>query len=345
MSFLRDVLDPASRRWERLWRERHQHDRAVRSTHGVNCTGSCSWNVHVKDGVVAWETQATDYPRLDGVPPYEPRGCQRGACYSTYLYAPLRVKYPYLRGALLDAWRAALAQTGDPVDAWTALREDPARRGAIQAARGKGGFRRASWQEAVEIVAASIVHTVKRWGPDRVIGFSPIPAMSMLSFAAGSRFLQLLGGVNLSFYDWYCDLPNASPEVFGEQTDVAESADWFHSRYLLLLGSNVAVTRTPDAHFLAEARHDGAKVVAVSPDFNATSRQADWWIAAHAGQDGALLAAVNHVLLTELHARREVPFFRDFLARYTDAPFLVVLEPRDGVARPGRLLRASALPR
>jgi nitrate reductase / nitrite oxidoreductase, alpha subunit len=112
MSFLRDILDPSSRRWERLWRDRHQHDRSVRSTHGVNCTGSCSWNVHVKEGIVAWETQATDYPALEGVPPYEPRGCQRGACYSTYLYSPLRVKTPYVRGALLDAWRAARAGSG-----------------------------------------------------------------------------------------------------------------------------------------------------------------------------------------------------------------------------------------
>ncbi|MGE5577819.1 MAG: molybdopterin-dependent oxidoreductase [Syntrophothermus sp.] len=76
---------------------------------------------------------------------------------------------------------------------------------------GRGGLRRISWEEALEIVAASTIYTIKKYGPDRVIGFSPIPAMSMVSFAGGSRFLQLLGGVNLSFYDWYCDLPNASP--------------------------------------------------------------------------------------------------------------------------------------
>ena len=34
----------------------------VRSTHGVNCSGSCSWKVHVKQGIVTWETQQTDYP-------------------------------------------------------------------------------------------------------------------------------------------------------------------------------------------------------------------------------------------------------------------------------------------
>ena len=71
-----------------------------------------------------------------------------------------------------------------------------------------------------ELIAAAHVHTIKRYGPDRVVGFSPIPAMSMASYAAGTRFLSLIGGVILSFYDWYADLPPSSPQVFGDQTDV-----------------------------------------------------------------------------------------------------------------------------
>ena len=74
-------------------------------------------------------------------------------------------------------------------------------------ARGKGGFRRANWDQCLELFVASMLYTAKKYGPDRVIGFSPIPAMSMLSYAAGSRFLQLFGGVLLSFYDMYADFP------------------------------------------------------------------------------------------------------------------------------------------
>ena len=77
----------------------------------------------------------------------------------------------------------------------------------------------------MELIAAAHVHTIKRYGPDRVAGFSPIPAMSMVSYAAGTRFLSLIGGVILSFYDWYADLPPASPQVFGDQTDVPESGE------------------------------------------------------------------------------------------------------------------------
>jgi nitrate reductase / nitrite oxidoreductase, alpha subunit len=49
---------------ENFYRERWRHDKEVRSTHGVNCTGCCSWKVYVKDGIITWQTQQTDYPSV-----------------------------------------------------------------------------------------------------------------------------------------------------------------------------------------------------------------------------------------------------------------------------------------
>ncbi len=338
-----EVVDPAARRWEEFYRNRFQHDKRVRTTHGVNCTGSCSWEVFVKDGIVTWELQATDYPQLEeGLPPYEPRGCQRGISYSWYLYSPIRVKYPYARGALVDLYRTAKKESlGDPVAAWASLQNDPAKRRQYQQARGKGGFRRIHWDEALEISAASIVHTIKNYGPDRVAGFSPIPAMSQISYAAGSRFMSLIGGTIMSFYDWYCDLPPASPEIWGEQTDVHESADWYNSRFVAVMGSNLNMTRTPDTHFISEVRHAGAKLVVFSPDFSQVAKYADWWIPSNPGQDTAFWLAVDHVLLAEFYRDRKVEYFEDYSRRYTDLPFLVEIDD-DG---PGKCLRANRLDR
>ncbi len=346
MGWIQDLVKPKARQWEEFYRNRWQHDNVVRSTHGVNCTGGCSWAVFVKDGIITWEMQQTDYPMLEpGLPPYEPRGCQRGISASWYVYSPIRVKYPYVRGPLMDLWREARARHANPVEAWGSIVGDPEKRARYQRARGKGGFRRASWDEVLELVAASCLHTAKRWGPDRVFGFSPIPAMSYLSYAGGSRFLQLFGGVNMSFYDWYADLPNAFPEVWGDQTDVCESADWFNAKYIVSMGSNLNMTRTPDVHFISEARHQGAKFVVIAPDFSQVAKYADWWIPMQAGQDTALWMAVNHVILTEFHAAREVPYFTDYLRRYTDAPFLVELVPSDAGHAPGQFLRAGRLSR
>ncbi|MGD9857954.1 MAG: nitrate reductase subunit alpha, partial [Planctomycetaceae bacterium] len=222
--------------------------------------------------------------------------------------------------------------------------DNPEARQRWQRARGNGGLRRTDWKTAVEIIAASMVHTIRTHGPDRIAGFSPIPAMSMVSYAAGARLMQLIGGISLSFYDWYCDLPPASPETWGEQTDVAESADWYHAKMLVSMGANIGMTRTPDCHFLAEGRHNGTKLWVFSPDFNMVAKYADEWVAVNAGQDGAWWMAVNHVLLTEFHHQRQVPYFIDYAKKYTDSPYLVeIVTGEDGVDRPGQLLRAGRL--
>ena len=344
MSWIKDIISPQTRKWEEFYRNRFQHDNVVRSTHGVNCTGGCSWKIHVKDGIVVWETQQLDYPLLeDTLPPYEPRGCQRGISFSWYLYSPLRIKYPLIRGTLLDIYRKEKEKTRDPFEAWRNIQNDKKTREKYQKARGKGGFRRVSWDEALELMAVASLYTAKKYGPDRVAGFSPIPAMSMLSYAAGSRFLQLFGGVNLSFYDWYCDLPNAFPEIWGEQTDVCESADWYNAKLIADMGANLNMTRTPDCHFFAEARHNGTKTVVFSPDFSQVSKYADQWVSLHAGSDGAFWMAVTHVILKEYHHEKKNRFFLDYVKQYTDSPYLVKLETNGKNLIPGRLLRANEL--
>ena len=328
-----------------FYRDRWSHDRVVRSTHGVNCTGSCSWNVHVKDGIITWETQATDYPSVGpDRPEYEPRGCPRGAAFSWYTYSPSRVRHPYVRGVLAQMYREARQRLGDPVAAWEEVTTDPAKRRRYQRARGKGGLVRTTWAEDLEIAAASHVLTIKRYGPDRIAGFSPIPAMSMVSHGAGARFINLIGGSMLSFYDWYADLPVASPQVFGDQADVPESGDWWDAAYLVLWGSNVPVTRTPDAHWTAEARYRGQKVVVVSPDYSDATKFADEWLAPHPGTDGALAMAMGHVILKERFVDAPVDRFASYARTYTDLPFLVEVEERGGRRVPGKFLTAADLP-
>jgi len=335
------VTTNENRDWEDAYRKRWQHDKIVRSTHGVNCTGSCSWKIYVKGGIVTWETQQTDYPRTrPDLPNHEPRGCSRGASYSWYMYSANRVKYPLVRSRLLKLWRKERA-VKTPVGAWTAIQEDPAKRADYIKVRGLGGFVRSSWDEVNEIIAAANAYTARKWGPDRVIGFSPIPAMSMVSYAAGSRYLSLLGGTCMSFYDWYCDLPPASPMTWGEQTDVPESADWYNAGFLMLWGSNVPQTRTPDAHFYTEVRYKGAKSVVVSPDYSEAAKFSDMWLHPKQGTDAALAMAMGHVILREFHLDRQAEYFEDYCRRYTDMPMLVRLVKKGDHYVPERQLRAS----
>lgn len=331
------------RDWEDGYRQRWQHDKIVRSTHGVNCTGSCSWKIYVKNGLVTWETQQTDYPRTrPDLPNHEPRGCPRGASFSWYIYSANRLKYPLIRKPLMELWRSARARHTDPVVAWESIVENPLSTNDYKTKRGLGGFIRSSWEEVNELIAAANVYTAKQYGPDRIIGFSPIPAMSMVSYAAGSRYLSLIGGTCMSFYDWYCDLPPASPMIWGEQTDVPESADWYNSSYIIAWGSNVPQTRTPDAHFFTEVRYKGTKTVAITPDYAEVAKHADQWLNPKQGTDAALALAFGHVILKEFHLDKPSAYFTDYVRRYTDWPNLVLLEKRDdGSYQAGRFARAS----
>lgn len=338
------ILEEKSRDWENMYRQRWSHDKVVRTTHGVNCTGSCSWKVFVKNGIITWENQQIDYPSCGpDMPEFEPRGCPRGATFSWYEYSPLRVKYPYMRGKLWRLWKAARASHPNPVDAWASIVEDPEKAMFYKSARGKGGHIRVNWEDALELIAAQLIYTIQKYGPDRVAGFTPIPAMSMVSYASGARFISLLGGEMLSFYDWYADLPPASPQIWGEQTDVPESSDWYNAGYLMMWGSNVPMTRTPDAHFMTEVRYKGTKVVSVAPDYAENVKFADNWLAPHPGTDAALAQAMTHVILDEFYQKRQEPMFINYAKQYTDMPFMILLDPHEDTLKGGRFLRASDL--
>ncbi len=289
-----DPLDTYPYRgWESLYREQFKWDRVVRSTHSANCTGSCSWMVYVKDGVMVREEQAADYPRInEDLPDYNPRGCQKGACFVEYVYGAQRLKYPLMRKGL---------RQGQPV------------------ARGSGQWERVSWDEALEYIAGKLLDNIydPQHGPDTNTFFSVIPAMSPISFAGGARFAHFIGGVVCSFYDWYCDLPPGEPLTWGVQTEACECADWFNARYIVMWGANVVQTRIPDAHFAYEARYNGAKLCIISPDYNSSAVHADHFLQIQPGTDALLALGVARLLIDNGWIDRP------YVLEQTDMPLLV----------------------
>ena len=331
-----------SRSWEEFYRNRWSYDYSVRTSHGVNCSMSCSWEVFVKDGLICWELQKTDYPQIDpDVPNVEPRGCQRGITASWYPYSPLRPKYPYVRKVLWDFYQQARSKGEDPVAAWASIVENEERAKQYKSARGKAGWKRVSWDESVELVAAAQIYTIKKYGADHIANFAPIPGMSLLSFISGHRYNNLLGGIYCSYYEWYHDLPHVSASMFADQTENCESSDWYHGTYWIVAGSNINMTRTADCHFLPEAKYRGAKIVVVSPNYSDVAKYADTWVPLVPGSDGAFFMACIHVILKEFYADRETPYFTDYVKKYTNLPFLVVLEKEGDKCQMGRFLRAS----
>ena len=185
--------------WENFHREQWTWDKKTRGTHLVNCTGSCPHFVYTKNGVVMREEQSKDTPKLNGIPEYNPRGCNKGECASDYIYSPHRIKYPLIR-------------VGE---------------------RGEGKWRRVSWDEALEYAANGIVDTLKNDASDCISVYTPVPAVAPASFSAGHRFASFIGGHTHTFFDWYADHPTGQTQTQGLQGDTCETADWYNGRTIL----------------------------------------------------------------------------------------------------------------
>ena len=125
---------PSRERYRRRWR----WDNVVKGTHLLNCwyQRNCAYNVYVRDGAVAFEEPAAEYPRTNSsVPDFNPRGCQKGACYAVNMNQPARVTRP-------------LRRTG---------------------ARGDASWQEVSWEQALTDIADRLLDVLVRDGPDAVV--------------------------------------------------------------------------------------------------------------------------------------------------------------------------------
>jgi len=276
------------------WGSIASYDRVARSTCAGNCTQACGWLAYIRGKTIIGLQQAADYDAYDKVVGkyYNPRGCARGASFVRYIYGPMRILFSYKRVG----------------------------------PRGSGKFKRITWEQALREIASKIIDIVvdeagKTGGRDAgevIVFFSPIPAFSYVSAGAGYRLANLLGASGpLSFYDWYCDLPPGEPITWGTQTEESEEADWLNAKLILVWGANVAESRIAAAHFLAEAKYRGTKIVYIGTDYNATARLADEFISVRPGTDAALvLAMVKYIVDNKLYNE-------EYVKMYTDLPILI----------------------
>lgn len=277
---------PTYRTWEDVYRQKWTWDRVGRSTHFVNCWPQlhCAWNVFVKDGLAWREEQAADYPQTrPDVPDFNPRGCNKGACFSQRMYDPTRLKYP-------------LKRVGE---------------------RGSGKWERVTWDKALEEIAGSMLDTITQEGSDRVIyDLGPLYTFGVFAAAHASLAL-LLDSTSLDPNTEIGDGGRGYVETFGKLCFDRSSDDFFFSDLIVIWGGNPLYTQIPQAHFLTEARYKGAQLICIAPDYSPSTLHADLWVPVKPGCDAALALAIAHVLI------EENLFDRKFVTEQTDLPLLV----------------------
>ncbi|MBW2373160.1 MAG: molybdopterin-dependent oxidoreductase, partial [Deltaproteobacteria bacterium] len=269
-----------------LYREKWSWDSVVHSSHArANCISTCSWNVFVKNGIAWREEQNAIYEASEhGVPDFNPRGCQKGACYTHLMYEASRVTHP-------------LRRVGE---------------------RGSGRWKRISWNEALTETADAIIDASVKSGTGAVVYDNGTTNIDFGPDTVGE--MRLFRSLNATVIDSWAgvgDMPYGAVQTWGMYNCEGTSDDWFKSDFIVVWVGNPAYTRIPEVHFMHEARYRGAKLAVIAPDYNASAVHADYWLNPKVGTDAALALAMAQVILREnLH---EVEYVRE----QTDLPVLI----------------------
>ncbi|MBT4519286.1 MAG: molybdopterin-dependent oxidoreductase [Halieaceae bacterium] len=286
--------------FEAIYHNKWQWDSVAKGTHFVNCwyQRGCNWNVYVKDGIVWREEQAGTYEQVDPkIPDYNPRGCQKGACYSERMYDASRLRHP-------------LKRVGE---------------------RGAGKWQRISWEQALEEVADKTIDAmVSEAGPGSIIWDQ---GTAQTNGGAGLGMSRTALVLDTPVLDVNTEIGDHRPGfcvTTGKMVMCSSSDDLFYSDMVFIWGGNPIYTQIPQAHFITEARYNGAKVITIAPDFSASAIHADQYVPVKVASDAALGLSMAQVMI------EEGIYNREFVVEQTD---LALLSRVDN----GRFLREADL--
>lgn len=256
--------NPVYSGWEDIYRKKWQWDEVYWGSHCVDCyPGSCPMRVYVKDGIVWREEQSGSFETIEeGVPDFNPMGCQKGASWSQSLYGPDRLLYPIKR-------------VGE---------------------RGEGKWNRVSWDDALADIADSMLDAIEKYGAHTIVREGTPEAAAN---PAAQKFMRTIGGGGIDMNGSINDFSIGLYETFGKFSPVSSADDWFHSELILIWHMNPVFTRIPFYHFIAEARYNGAEVVNISPDVNPSHTHADYQVSINGATDPAFGLAIVQVILEE----------------------------------------------
>jgi sulfite dehydrogenase (quinone) subunit SoeA len=236
--------------------------------------------------------------------------------------------HPVNQGVLCAKGSAGIMKQRSPAKLRKPLRRKP---GAV---RGHGDFEEIEWDEALAIVEARL-REIRASDPRKLAFFTGRDQMQALT----GLWAQQFGTPNWAAHGGFCSVNMAAAGLYSIGFSFWEfgAPDWDRAKYFVLWGVAEDHSSNPIKIGLDKLKRRGAKFVSINPIRTGYSAIADEWIPVRPGTDGLLALAIVHVLL------RDGAIDYEFLARYTNAPWLVIDAPgtsghglfaRDGEQRP-----------
>jgi anaerobic selenocysteine-containing dehydrogenase len=233
--------------------------RTVLGTCHHDCPDSCGWEVTVESGRAVKIRGNAAHPYSQG------ELCPKVNRILDRVYSPDRILTPLIR-------------TG---------------------AKGDAAFRRATWDEALALVAERVGDAVTTWGGESVLPWGDAGTQgALMRSSLDRRFFARLGASVQS--DSLCGdaAKIATASALGSSL-TCDPLDVRHARLILLWGTNTKLTNRHLWPFVEEARSNGAKVVVIDPIRTVTAEAADQFIQPLQGTDVALMLAMMHVLVRD----------------------------------------------
>jgi thiosulfate reductase / polysulfide reductase chain A len=208
-------------------------------------------------------------------------------------------EHPHSLGKLCPRGQSGLMNTYDPDRVLTPL--------IRVGKRGEGLFRKASWEEALDLVAKNMLAIKQKYGPEAMI-FSSTHNLSQVQF---ENLLNAFGSPNYGTQRSLCfnAMIVANLMTFGMEEPGRKYDDL---KYILLTGRNLMeAISTSETSALSQAIDRGAKVVTLDPRFTKTAAKSSEWLPIRPGTDLAFHLALLNVIVGE------GLYNRQFVSKYT----------------------------
>ena len=167
-------------------------------------------------------------------------------------------------------------------------------------AKGEGKFRRASWEEALDLIASRLEAAADEHGPQSILPYSYAGTMGLIQGEGmDRRFFHFLGASKLDRTICASAGSEALNVTYGTRMGV-DPEDVPNAKLILLWGTN---TLTANPHlwpFIREAKKKNrARTIVIDPLRTRTAAACDEHIAVRPGTDAALALGMMHVLFRD----------------------------------------------
>ena len=224
------------------------------------------------------QVQENHITRVDApfdVAPNYGRLCTKGRYGMDYVSHPSRLTYPMIRKDLGATPRKAV---------------------------GLSGFRRASWDEALDLAAEKLAEIVKKNGGDALGTFCSAKATNEDNYLFQKFVRGVLGTNNIDHCSRLCH----AASVAGLQITIGSSAmsnsiaEMKDLEVLMVTGSNTTETHPVISTFMREAVvKNGSKLIVIDPRQIEMSQFAEYYLRLKPGTDVVLFQALAHVIVKE----------------------------------------------